>query len=151
VTVAEILAAKGSKVITIRPADTITTLCECLREQRIGAAVVSSDGKTVDGVITERDVAFGLAVHKSDLHALPVSALMTKAVITCSPKDNVALVASTMLARNIRHLPVEEQGRVVGMISIRDVLNWRVSELQYQTGLLRAFVSETERNPPVDR
>jgi signal-transduction protein with cAMP-binding, CBS, and nucleotidyltransferase domain len=90
-------------------------------------------------------------VHKSDLHRLPVSALMTKAVITCSPNDNVALVASTMLARNIRHLPVEEQGRVVGMISIRDVLNWRVSELQYQTGLLRAFVSETERNPPVDR
>jgi len=151
VTVAEILAAKGSRVITIKPSDTITTLCECLREQRIGAAVVSTDGKTVDGVITERDVAFGLAVHKSDLHRLPVSALMTKAVITCSPNDNVALVASTMLARNIRHLPVEEQGRVVGMISIRDVLNWRVSELQYQTGLLRAFVSETERNPPVDR
>jgi CBS domain-containing protein len=151
VTVAEILAAKGSKVITIKPSDTITTLCECLREKRIGAAVVSSDGTTVDGVITERDVAFGLAVHKSDLHALPVSELMTKAVITCSPNDNVALVASTMLARNIRHLPVEEQGRVVGMISIRDVLNWRVSELQYQTGLLRAFVSETERNPPVDR
>ncbi len=150
-TVAEILAAKGSKVITIKPSDTITTLCECLREKRIGAAVVSSDGTTVDGVITERDVAFGLAVHKSDLHALPVSELMTKAVITCSPHDNVALVASTMLARNIRHLPVEEQGRVVGMISIRDVLNWRVSELQYQTGLLRAFVSETERNPPVDR
>ena len=122
-----------------------------MREKRIGAAVVSSDGTTVDGVITERDVAFGLAVHKSDLHALPVSQLMTKAVITCSPHDNVALVASTMLARNIRHLPVEEQGRVVGMISIRDVLNWRVSELQYQTGLLRAFVSETERNPPVDR
>jgi CBS domain-containing protein len=151
VTVAEILAAKGSNVITIKPSETIATLCECLREKRIGAAIVSSDGKTVDGVISERDVAFGLAVHKSDLHALPVSALMTKAVITCSPSDSVALVASTMLARNIRHLPVEDQGRVVGMISIRDVLNWRVSELQHQTGLLSAFVSESERNPPVDR
>ena len=146
VTVAEILAAKGSNVITIKPSETIATLCECLREKRIGAAIVSSDG-----VISERDVAFGLAVHKSDLHALPVSALMTKAVITCSPSDSVALVASTMLARNIRHLPVEDQGRVVGMISIRDVLNWRVSELQHQTGLLSAFVSESERNPPVDR
>lgn len=151
VTVAEILAAKGSNVITIKPSDSITTLCECLRQKRIGAAIVSSDGTTVDGVITERDVAFGLAVHKGDLHRLPVSQLMTKAVITCSPRDSVALVASTMLARNIRHLPVEEHGRVVGMISIRDVLNWRVSELQHQTGLLRAFVSDTERNPPVDR
>jgi CBS domain-containing protein len=151
VTVAEILRAKGSRVIAVNPSDTIATLCECLREKRIGAAIVSSDGETIDGVITERDVAFGLAVHKSDLHALPVSALMTKAVITCSPGDSVALVASTMLARNIRHLPVEEQGRIVGMISIRDVLNWRVSELQHQTGLLRAFVSESERNPPVDR
>jgi CBS domain-containing protein len=151
VTVAEILAAKGSNIITIKPSETIATLCECLREKRIGAAIVSSDGKTADGVISERDVAFALAVHKSDLHALPVSALMTKAVITCSPGDSVALVASTMLARNIRHLPVVDQGRVVGMISIRDVLNWRVSELQHQTGLLSAFVSESERNPPVDR
>jgi len=151
VTVADILRAKGSRVITVTPSDTIATLCECLREKRIGAAIVSSDGESIDGVITERDVAFGLAVHKGDLHGLPVSALMTKAVITCSPGDSVALVASTMLARNIRHLPVEEQGRIVGMISIRDVLNWRVSELQHQTGLLRAFVSESERNPPVDR
>lgn len=150
-TVAEILVAKGSRVITIKPSDTIAALCECLREKRIGAAIVSSDGQTTEGVISERDVAFALAVHKGELHALPVSALMTKTVITCSPRDSVALVASTMLARNIRHLPVEDQGRVVGMISIRDVLNWRVSELQHQTGLLRAFVSETERNPPVDR
>ena len=150
-TVADILRAKGSRVITVKPSDTIATLCECLREKRIGAAIVSSDGESIDGVITERDVAFGLAVHKGDLHGLPVSALMTKAVITCSPGDSVALVASTMLTRNIRHLPVNEQGRIVGMISIRDVLNWRVSELQHQTGLLRAFVSESERNPPVDR
>jgi CBS domain-containing protein len=151
VTVAEILAAKGPRIITIKPSDTIATLCECLREKRIGAAVVSSNGMTADGVISERDVAFGLAVHKAKLHGLPVSELMTKTVITCSPSDTVALVASTMLARNIRHLPVVEHGRVVGMISIRDVLNWRVSELQHQTGLLNAFVSEAERNPPVDR
>ena len=150
-TVAEILAAKGSNVITIKPSDTIATLCACLREKRIGAAIVSTDGRTADGVISERDVAFGLAVHKGELHALPVSALMTKTVITCSPSDSVARVASTMLARNIRHLPVEDQGCVIGMISIRDVLNWRVSELQHQTGLLRAFVSESERNPPADR
>jgi hypothetical protein len=79
-------------------------------------------------VISERDVAYSVATHKGDLHALPVSALMTKTVISCSPGDSVATVASTMLARNVRHLPVEEGGRLVGMISIRDVLNLRVDE-----------------------
>lgn len=149
--VANILAVKGSVVITIRPSDTIGVLCERLRDKRIGAAIVSSDGQMVDGVITERDVTYGLAAHKGDLYTLPVSALMTKTVITCSPNDKVSQVASTMLARNIRHIPVEEEGRLVGMISIRDVLNWRVDELGQETGQLRAFASATDRNQPMDR
>ena len=76
-----------------------------------------------------------------------VSALMTKTVITCSPNDNIALVASTMLSRNIRHLPVEEEDRLVGMVSIRDVLNLRLNELQQQTALLRTLVNEVGRAP----
>ncbi len=149
--VANILTAKDPRVITIRPSDTIGALCERLRDQRIGAAIVSSDGQTVEGVITERDVTYGLAVHKSELYALPVSALMTRTVITCSPSEKVSLVASTMLARNIRHIPVVEGKRLVGMISIRDVLNWRVNELQQETGGLRAFASLRDRNGPMDR
>jgi CBS domain-containing protein len=147
VKVADILATKGSAVITIKPSETIGSLSQRLREKRIGAAIVSSDGQTVDGVISERDVAYGLAVHKADLHALPVSALMTKTVISCSPNDSIANVASTMLARNIRHLPVQESGRLVGMISMRDVLNSRLDELQQQTNQLRAFASQTDRDP----
>jgi CBS domain-containing protein len=150
VKVADILAAKGSTVFTVKPSDTIGTLSQCLREARIGAAVVSSDGRSVDGVISERDVAYGLAVHKANLHALPVSALMTKTVITCSPNDTVAIVASTMLSRKVRHLPVQDGDRVVGMVSIRDVLNVRLDELQRETGLLRAFASHTDR-PLEDR
>lgn len=151
VRVADILAVKGSAVITVKPAETVGALSQRLRERRIGAAIVSSDGQTVDGVISERDVAYGLAVHKGGLHTLPVSALMTKTVITCSPGDKVSDVASTMLARNIRHLPVEEGGRLVGMISMRDVLNLRLDELQRQTNLLRAFASETDRDRGMDR
>ncbi len=149
--VANILAVKGSVIITIKPSDTIGMLSHCLRENRIGAAVVSSDGQTVDGVISERDIAYAVAVHKGDLYALPVSALMTKAVIMCSPDDEVSRVASTMLARNVRHIPVQDGDRLIGMISIRDVLNLRVDELQRQTSLLRAFTSEKERNQPIDR
>jgi CBS domain-containing protein len=134
------------RVITIKPSDTIGMLAARLRNERIGAAVVSNDGRTVEGMISERDLAYGLAEHKGNLHAMPVSALMTKTVITCSPGDSVANVASTMLARNIRHIPVEDRKQLVGMVSIRDVLNLRVDELQQRTNLLHAFVRETDRD-----
>jgi len=147
VKVADILALKGSAVITIKPSDTVGTLSRLLREKRIGAAIVSSDGLTIEGVISERDIAYGLAIHKAELHTLPVSALMTKTVITCSLEDNIALVASTLLSRNIRHLPVEAEQRFVGMVSMRDVLNWRLNELQQQTAQLRSLVTEAGRAP----
>ena len=145
--VADILAVKGSVVVTVQPSDTIAILAERLREKRIGAAIVSTDGQTVEGVISERDVAYGLAVHKGNLHSLPVSTLMTKEVIACSPNDSVAQVAATMLARNVRHLPVVDERRLVGMISIRDVLNVRVADLQQQASQLRAFANQTDREP----
>jgi CBS domain-containing protein len=147
VKVADILAVKGPAVVTVKPADTIATLAQRLKEKRIGAAVVSADGVTFEGVISERDIAYGLSVHKGGLHAMPVSALMTKAVITCSPEDTVASVASIMLSRNIRHLPVERDKRLIGVISMRDVLNTRLDELQRQASMLRAFASDTDRTP----
>lgn len=150
--VANILAVKGSDIFTIGPNETIGALSERLREKRIGAVIVSRDGKAVDGVISERDIAYGVAVHKGALPAMPVSALMTKTVFTCSPQDKVSVVASTMLARNVRHLPVvDEDGRLVGMISMRDVLNLRLDELQQEASMLRAFASEAGRDQPMDR
>jgi len=145
--VADILAVKGPAVVTVKPSETIAALSQRLREKRIGAAIVSSDGHLFEGVISERDIAYGLSVYKGDLHAMPVSALMTKAVITCSPDDNVANVASTMLARNIRHLPVEQDKRLIGMISMRDVLNLRLDELQRQASMLRDFANRTDLAP----
>jgi CBS domain-containing protein len=145
--VTDILAFKGSVVITIKPSESVGALSQLLRDKRIGAAIVSNDGQTIDGVISERDVAYGLSIHKGDLHALPVSALMTKAVITCFPHDDVAKVASTMLSRNIRHIPVHDGRGLVGMVSIRDVLNVRLDELQRETAQLRSLASQMEREP----
>jgi CBS domain-containing protein len=145
--VVDILASKGSVVITIKPSESVAALSRLLRERRIGAAIVSNDGRTIDGVISERDVAFGLSVHKADLHTLLVSALMTKAVITCSPDDDVAKVASTMLSRNIRHVPVHDGKGLVGMVSIRDVLKVRLDELQRETAQLRSLANQTIREP----
>jgi CBS domain-containing protein len=143
----DILALKGSVVITIKPSESVGALSKLLRDKRIGAAIVSNDGQTIDGVISERDVAYGLSVHRADLHTLLVSALMTKAVITCSPDDDVGKVASTMLSRNIRHIPVDDGHRLVGMVSIRDVLNVRLDELQRETAQLRSLASQTDREP----
>ena len=143
--VADILQKKGSVIITIKPTETIAALSQRLRERRIGAAIVSADGQSVDGVISERDIAYGLCIHKGELHAMPVSALMTKAVITCAPGDEIGIVASTMLSRNVRHLPVKDGERLIGMVSIRDVLNFRVDQLQRETGALRAFAMQTDR------
>ena len=148
--VRDVLEIKGKPVVAIRPTDTINALCKLLREKRIGAIIVSSDGGTIEGVISERDVAYGLAVHGAALDQMLVSTLMTKTVITCKPDERVATVASTMLSRNIRHIPVEKDGRAVGMVSIRDVLNMRVVDLQQTAAQLRSFVNEVER-PIQDR
>ena len=145
--VADVLAFKGNLVITVKPTDTIGLLSKLLSDKRVGAAIVTSDGRTIDGVISERDIAYGLAVHKAELFTLPVSSLMTKAVITCTSDDTLAHVASTMQSRRIRHLPVEDDRRIVGMVSIRDVLNQRVGELQQQTAMLRNLVTQTARVP----
>ncbi len=143
--VASILASKSTKVITIRESETVEALSALLRQHRIGAAVVSNDGRTIDGVITERDIAYGVAVHGAAMHAMPVSSLMTRAVIACAPDDEVSLVTSTMLARNIRHIPVVTDRQLVGMVSIRDVLKVEVGELQQEAALLRALVHESDR------
>jgi CBS domain-containing protein len=145
--VAEILASKGNLVITIKPTETVAALSRILRDNRIGAAVVSSDGETAEGVITERDIAFGLSQHGDGMLAMPVAALMTRAVVSCSPQDDVSLVSSTMLSRNIRHIPVLDGGRLAGMVSIRDVLKVQVGMLQQEAALLRGLVNETERVP----
>ena len=146
----EILTAKGKVPVTVKPSETVTALAKLLRESHVGAAVVSEDGERVDGVITERDIAFGLATHGAELHALPVSALMTENVVTCSPVEPVARVASTMLSRRIRHMPVVRDGRLLGMLSIRDILKERVDELQQSAAMLHSLANKSDR-PLQDR
>ena len=148
--VKDILSIKGSAVVCIGPNDTIGALCRLLREKQIGASIVSGDGRTIEGVISERDVAYGLGVHGTKLDTMPVSALMTKTVIKCAPADQIALVASMMQSRRIRHIPVEDNGYAVGMISIRDVLNFRIEDLQQETALLSSLVVDAAR-PEQDR
>jgi CBS domain-containing protein len=137
--VSDILKAKGSKVITIRPDLSIEHIAQRLRAERVGALVVSESGTTVDGIISERDVAHGLAEHGAEILSRTAAELMTKAVVTCSPKDTIAHVAKVMTHQRIRHLPVTEGRRLVGIVSIGDVVRHRLDELELEASVLRDY------------
>jgi CBS domain-containing protein len=137
--VADILRAKGSAVKTVKPDETALELSQQLRTERIGAAIVSHDGRSIDGIISERDLAYGLAAHGSRLPTIAVSQLMTKTVIVCSPEDSITDVMKLMTQRRIRHLPVKDGDQLVGIISTGDVLKHRLGELQMEANVLRDY------------
>lgn len=137
--VADILKTKGNAVKTVRPDESALELAEQLRAEHIGAAIVSADGKTIDGIISERDLAYGLAAHASKLPTVAVERLMTKVVVVCSPEETVHEVMQTMTQKRIRHLPVKNGEDLVGIISIGDVLKHRLSEVQLEAEVLRDY------------
>jgi CBS domain-containing protein len=129
---------KNVAVLTVRPEDTILKLVKLLRLEGVGAMIVSRDGITLEGLISERDVVRALAVDESKILRLPVSAIMTKAVVTCHPEDTIAYVARVMTEKRVRHLPVRDRSnRLVGIISIGDVLKHRIDEMQFEATVLR--------------
>lgn len=137
--VADILQSKGPAVKTVRPDVTALELSEQLRAERIGAMIVSADGASIHGIISERDLAYGLAAHGSKLPRVTVERLMTKVVVVCSPEDSIAEVMSVMTQRRIRHLPVKSGDRLVGIISSGDVLKHRLGEMQLEANVLRDY------------
>jgi CBS domain-containing protein len=136
-TVANILTGKRTAVLWVPPSLSVGALAERLRSSGVGVMIVSNDGELLMGLISERDIAHGLAVHGAALLSLKVADLMARSVITCTPGDSVAEVARIMTMRRIRHIPVMDGGRVVGVVSIGDVLKSRISEIEIEAGVLR--------------
>ena len=101
--------------------------------------IVSDDGSSIEGIISERDLAYGLAAHAGNLPNVTVSELMTTEVITCSPRDSVGEIAKVMTQRRIRHLPVKDGDQLVGIITIGDVLKHRLDEMQLEANVLRDY------------
>lgn len=140
--VASILKAKGSTVVTTPPHASVATATRRLRDQHIGALVVSEDGVTVLGLITERDIVHGLADRGPSLLELPVSLVMTRTLVTCTPDDDIPTVMSRMTRLRVRHLPVVVGERLQGIISIGDVVKHRLDELETEANVLReAFLA----------
>lgn len=128
--ISEILRAKGGEVVTIGPEATVRELLEVLAEHNVGAVVVSADGRTLDGIVSERDVVRRLHRIGAGLLDRPVAEIMTVVVHTCAPDDRVESLRATMTEHRIRHLPVVVNGRLVGIVSIGDVVKSAISELQ---------------------
>jgi CBS domain-containing protein len=139
VKVEDILKSKGRVVKTVRPDETALDLAEKLRADRIGAVIVTADGITISGIISERDLAYGLAVHASKLPTVTVDRLMTRGVVVCSPEDTIDEVTKVMTQQRIRHLPVKSGNRLVGIISIGDVMKHRLMEVQLEADVLRDY------------
>jgi CBS domain-containing protein len=137
--VREILDAKGRGVVTIRSDATLSTAVHRLALERIGALVVSDDGARIAGILSERDVVAGLARDGADLLAAGrrVAELMTRNVVTCGPDDTVKHLMAEMTRRRVRHLPVVAGDRLVGIVSIGDVVKSRLGEVELEADVLR--------------
>lgn len=137
----EILQAKGSDVIVIAPEATVRDLVALLKEHNLGAVIVSTDGTTMDGIVSERDVVRQLATNVDVLDA-PVADVMTQVVHTCRLHDSVDSLMSTMTDHRIRHLPVvDDHGRLCGIVSIGDVVKSTITQLQFERDQLQDYVS----------
>ncbi|NKY85267.1 CBS domain-containing protein [Nocardia veterana] len=128
--ISEVLRNKGAEVVTIAPEATVERLLAVLAEHNVGAVVVCGPGGTLDGIVSERDVVRSLHRRGAALLTRPVSEIMTAVVHTCSPGDRVESLRATMTEHRIRHLPVVENGRMIGIVSIGDVVKSAISELQ---------------------
>lgn len=138
--VSDILKGKGADVRTIEIDATVRALASGLRSSGVGAMPVVDKAGRLRGMISERDLARGLADHGGDLSKLTVLDLMTRTVVTCHPDDSVINVANVMTQRRIRHLPVVVDGKIAGLISIGDVLKSRLDEMTLEANVLRDAV-----------
>jgi CBS domain-containing protein len=138
--VAALLAQKGSTVATAAPGDTVRAALTTLVEHRIGALVVTSDGRAVAGIVSERDIVRGLHRSGADLLDSTVASIMSSDVQTCAPEDDLASLMEIMTARRIRHLPVVSGGVLGGIVSIGDVVKARVDDLEVEARVLDDFI-----------
>jgi CBS domain-containing protein len=138
-TVNAILEAKGREIVSVKPDAKLSDAIRVLAERRIGALLVMQ-GTHVDGILSERDIVRVLAERGGAVLDEPVSAIMTRKVTTCSRADTVAMLMEKMTTGKFRHLPVIEEGRVVGLVSIGDIVKRRVMEYENEQEALRDYI-----------
>jgi CBS domain-containing protein len=140
-TVRAILSRKGRDVSTIAPTASLSDAVRLLAERRIGAVVVTGADDRVAGILSERDIVRVLNERGPGVLQENVAAVMTRKVMTCNESDTIAALMERMTAGKFRHLPVVDQGKLVGVISIGDVVKSRVEEFEGETEALREYIA----------
>jgi CBS domain-containing protein len=141
--ISDVLRVKGAQVVTITPDTTVRRLLAVLAEHRIGAVVVSRDGTSVDGIVSERDIVRALAQRGAAVMSEQVTAIYTADVHTVTPVTELEEVARMMTERRIRHAPVIVDGGLRGIVSIGDVVKTRIGELETERAQLTDYISGT--------
>ena len=139
-TVSIILAAKGREVASVEPNATLSSVVALLAERRIGAVLILGVDRRLVGIVSERDIVRALAERGAGALDDPVSRIMTRRVSTCSEGETIASIMERMTAGKFRHLPVVDQGRVVGIISIGDVVKHRLQEMERDSAAMRDYI-----------
>jgi CBS domain-containing protein len=139
-TVGIILAGKGREIFTVEPNATLAEAVRVLAEKRIGAAPILGADRRIAGIISERDVVRALAERGAAALDEPVSRTMTRKVETCGEDETVANLMERMTAGKFRHMPVVDQGRLVGVVSIGDIVKHRVQEMERESVAMRDYI-----------
>ena len=138
-TVRSILDSKGHDIASVEPEVKLSAAIKMLTERKIGAVLVMSQG-SLEGILSERDIVRVLGERGAAVLDEPVSAVMTRKVVSCRQSDTVSALMETMTLGKFRHLPVIEDGKVVGLISIGDIVKRRVSEYETEQEALREYI-----------
>jgi CBS domain-containing protein len=140
-TVRAILSMKGREVTTAAPEETLLEAAKKLASQRIGSLVITGVGNKVAGIISERDIVRAVSERGEAALTEPVREFMTKSVVTCMEDDTMNVLMTRMTAGRFRHLPVVEDGQLAGIISIGDVVKFRVAEMERESEALKQYIA----------
>jgi CBS domain-containing protein len=138
--VSAVIKRKGNTIVTITGNQTIAEAANQLTANRIGAVLVVDRKDTIAGIISERDIIRGVAEHGAKVLDMAVERLMTREVLTCRPGDTISDIMGVMTRQRIRHLPVVDDGKLLGIISIGDVVKQRLDEADLEVETLRGYV-----------
>jgi CBS domain-containing protein len=138
-TVRAILDAKGHQILSVEPEAKLSAAIKLLGERKIGAVLVMNQSR-LEGILSERDIVRVIGERGAGVLDEPVNAVMTRKVVCCRPTDTVAAIMEKMTSGKFRHLPVLEGGELVGLISIGDVVKWRVKEFESEQEALQNYI-----------
>jgi CBS domain-containing protein len=135
-----ILAAKGGEIVCIEPTADLAAASQLLCANRIGAVLIRGAGGHIAGILSERDIVRALSEHGAAALSLPVGQVMTREVATCAEDETIASIMERMTTGKFRHMPVVTKGKLIGLVSIGDVVKQRVEEIERESDALRDYI-----------